>query len=69
MMTVVALGIALPINFDGSDISEFSHTTVENLNTESPLIWVHSLIVLTYLPIGAYVMRRFVKHVNKNYLK
>ena len=66
MMTVVSLCIALPINFNGNirgDATTFSHTTISNIDFTSPLIWVHSLLLLSYLPIGAFVMRRFIKQV------
>ncbi|XP_014231038.1 CSC1-like protein 2 isoform X1 [Trichogramma pretiosum] len=66
MMTVVSLCIILPINFHGNisgDPSAFSHTTLSNLDSRSPWLWVHTIILLSYLPIGAFVMRRFIKQV------
>jgi hypothetical protein len=66
MMTVVSICIFLPINFHGNivgDTSAFSHTTLSNLDSKSPWLWMHTLILLSYLPIGAYVMRRFIKQV------
>ncbi|CAB0033574.1 unnamed protein product [Trichogramma brassicae] len=64
IMTVVSLCIILPINFHGNisgDPSAFSHTTLSNLDSRSPWLWVHTIILLSYLPIGAFVMRRFIK--------
>ncbi|XP_001600724.2 CSC1-like protein 2 isoform X2 [Nasonia vitripennis] len=66
MMTAVSLCIILPINFHGKnsgDESTFSHTTISNLDSKSHWLWVHTLILLSYLPIGAVVMRRFIKQV------
>lgn len=66
MMTAVSLCIILPINFHGNnsgDPSTFSHTTVSNLDSKSPWLWVHTIILLAYLPVGALVMRRFIKQV------
>ncbi|XP_015119939.1 CSC1-like protein 2 [Diachasma alloeum] len=66
MMTVVSLCVALPINYSGTmrDSNEtFSHTTLSNLDPTSSWIWMHTIIVLSYLPIGSYVMRRFIKQV------
>ncbi|XP_078039183.1 transmembrane protein 63 isoform X2 [Augochlora pura] len=66
LMVVVALCVALPINFHGNmqgDGATFGHTTLSNLNPKSPWIWVHSLIILTYLPVGGFIMKRFLKKV------
>lgn len=70
MMTMAALCIALPINFfQGNlqgDKATFGHTTMSNIDPTSGWVWVHTLLVLSYLPVGCYVMRRFMKQVRRN---
>ncbi|XP_043261646.1 calcium permeable stress-gated cation channel 1 [Colletes gigas] len=66
LMVVVSLCIALPINFHGNmqgDNATFGHTTLSNIDPMSTWIWVHTLVILSYLPIGGYVMRNFLKKV------
>ncbi|XP_012266710.1 calcium permeable stress-gated cation channel 1 isoform X2 [Athalia rosae] len=66
LMTVAAICIALPINFHGElqgDKATFGHTTMSNIDPTSGWIWVHTLLVLSYLPVGGLVMRRFMKQV------
>lgn len=65
-MAVVSLCIALPINFNGNmhdDDATFSRTTIANLYPMSSWIWAHAILIISYLPVGAYVMRRFLKQV------
>lgn len=68
MMMVVALCVALPINYSGTmrrDSNEtFSLTTLSNVDARSNWMWVYTIIVMSYLPIGSFVMRRFMKQVN-----
>lgn len=66
MMVIVSLCIALPINFHGNmqgDSATFSHTTLSNLEPTSSWIWVHTILILSYLPVGGFVMRRCLKQV------
>lgn len=66
LMVVVSLCIALPINFHGNmqgDTATFGHTTLSNLDPMSTWIWVHTILILSYLPVGAYIMRHFLKKV------
>ncbi|XP_003707570.1 transmembrane protein 63 isoform X1 [Megachile rotundata] len=66
LMVIVSLGIALPVNFHGNmqgDEATFGHTTLSNLDPMSTWIWVHTILILSYLPVGAYVMRHFFKKV------
>lgn len=61
IVTVVSIGVILPINFQGSsqlDASTFSRTTLSNINGRSPWLWVHTLISIMYLPISVLIMRR-----------
>lgn len=68
MMLVVSLCIALPINFHGTmqpgDSATFSHTTLSNLDPTSNWIWVHTILLLSYLPVGVCIMRRCLKQVS-----
>ncbi|XP_014480213.1 PREDICTED: CSC1-like protein 2 isoform X2 [Dinoponera quadriceps] len=66
MMVIVSLCIALPINFHGNmqgDNTTFSHTTLSNLEPTSSWIWVHTILILSYLPVGGLIMRRCLKQV------
>lgn len=66
LMVIVSLCIALPINFHGNmqgDNATFGHTTLSNLDPMSMWVWVHTILILSYLPIGAYIMRHFLKKV------
>ncbi|XP_044741156.1 calcium permeable stress-gated cation channel 1 [Chrysoperla carnea] len=61
IFTVVALSIILPINFMGvlqGDETTFGHTTISNLDTGNPLLWVHIVLAFLYIPITLYVMSR-----------
>lgn len=65
-MVIVSLCIALPINFHGNmqgDDATFGHTTLSNIDPTSPWIWVHTVLLLSYLPVGGYVMRHFFRKV------
>ncbi|XP_076238836.1 transmembrane protein 63 isoform X2 [Calliopsis andreniformis] len=66
LMLIVSLCIALPINFHGNmqgDDATFGHTTLSNLDPMSTWIWVHTVLLLSYLPVGGYIMRNFFKKV------
>ncbi|XP_058804912.1 calcium permeable stress-gated cation channel 1 [Phymastichus coffea] len=66
IMMLVSICVILPINFHGDkdgEPSAFGHTTISNLDSNSSWLWVHTLILISYLPIGACVMRRFVKKI------
>lgn len=69
LMVIVSLCIALPINFHGNmqgDNATFGHTTLSNLDPMSMWVWVHTILILSYLPIGAYIMRHFLKKVRES---
>ncbi|XP_014214985.1 CSC1-like protein 2 isoform X2 [Copidosoma floridanum] len=66
LMTLVSLLVILPINYNGDKLIKdgaFSRTTLPNLAPNSGWLWVHTFILLSYLPVGAYVMRKFIKKV------
>lgn len=65
MMTLSSLFVILPINYSGEMLKNdaFSQTTLLNLAANSGWLWVHTLVLLSYLPVGAYVMRKFIKKV------
>lgn len=66
LMAAVSLTVALPINYSGTmrnSNDTFSLTTLSNLAPQSSWMWVHTIIILSYLPIGSYIMRKFMKQV------
>lgn len=66
IMMVVAVGIVLPINFQGSlqgDEYTFGHTTISNLEPTSPLLWIHIVISFLYVPLTLIIMKRCSSHV------
>lgn len=61
IVTLVSIGIILPINFQGSnqvDANTFSRTTLSNINGRSSWLWVHTLMSILFLPISVLIMRR-----------
>lgn len=67
-MTAISLCVALPINYsgnmrDGNDT--FSLTTMSNVDPMSSWMWIYTIISLSYLPIGCYVIRKFLKQVKQ----
>lgn len=61
IITFVSIVIILPINFMGTlsgDINSFSHTTIANLDPKSPLMWVHTIFAILFVPLVVLVMRR-----------
>lgn len=57
----VSIVIILPINFHGSlsgDVNSFSHTTIANLDGNSPLLWVHTICAILFVPLVVLIMRR-----------
>lgn len=61
IITFVSIVVILPINFMGTlsgDINSFSHTTIANLDPKSPLMWVHTIFAILFVPLVVLVMRR-----------
>ncbi|XP_041974772.1 CSC1-like protein 2 [Aricia agestis] len=62
IVTVVSIGVILPINFQGTnlqvDASTFSRTTMSNLFGRSSWLWVHTLFSIAFLPVSVLIMRR-----------
>ncbi|KAH9641349.1 hypothetical protein HF086_016343 [Spodoptera exigua] len=62
IVTLVSIGLILPINFQGTnlnvDSSTFSRTTLSNLPGRSNWLWVHTLVSISFLPISVLIMRR-----------
>jgi hypothetical protein len=62
IITVVCVGIILPINFQGTlqgtDV-DFGHTTISNLKGSDDRLWVHVVLVILFLPLGIAIMRHF----------
>lgn len=70
-MTIASLAVALPINYNGTmrDSNDtFSLTTLSNLDPMSSWMWVHVMIILSYLPIGSCIMAKFLKQVVKRFI-
>ncbi|PSN32304.1 CSC1-like protein 2 [Blattella germanica] len=62
IMMFVSLTIVLPINFQGElqgDERTFGHTTLSNLDPNSPYLWTHVTLAILFLPLGIVIMRRF----------
>lgn len=38
------------------DKNSFSHTTIANLDPESPLLWVHTIFAILFVPLVVLVM-------------
>ncbi|KAL8602470.1 hypothetical protein ACOMHN_063337 [Nucella lapillus] len=65
IITVISIAVILPINFQGNllgNATEFGYTTIGNLDAESPLLWVHSVLSVLYLAIMVMVLHHF--HTN-----
>lgn len=61
IITFVAIVLILPINFHGNlsgDENSFGHTTISNLEPGSPLLWIHTLCAISFVPLVVLVMRR-----------
>lgn len=61
IMTTISIAIILPINFSGTlggDRNSFGHTTISNLDPESPLMWAHVIFAIAYVPMVVLIMRR-----------
>ncbi|XP_067007803.2 calcium permeable stress-gated cation channel 1 isoform X2 [Anabrus simplex] len=62
IIMVISLSVILPINFQGQlegDEKTFGHTTLHNLDPNSPLLWTHVTLAILYLPLGIIIMRHF----------
>jgi len=62
--TTLSIGVILPLNFQGDlqgNSTEFGHTTLSNLDPESPFLWVHITIAFLLFPVAIYMMRKFSK--------
>ncbi|KAK6183528.1 hypothetical protein SNE40_010997 [Patella caerulea] len=65
IICVLSICVILPVNFQGNilgNATEFSHTTIGNVPTNSPLQWVHAVFSVIYLLIVVFIVRHF--HVN-----
>lgn len=58
----VSIAIILPVNFQGDhsggDLNSLAHTTISNLSPNSPLLWIHVIVAIFYVPLVVLVMRR-----------
>ena len=63
-------GAILPININFGELrdgNEFSSTTLANMKSSSPYLWVHVVLGWSFAPISAIVMRRFATQVLSQY--
>lgn len=61
IITFISIVIILPVNFQGvliADTHAFGHTTISNLPADSPLLWIHVIVAITYVPLVVLIMRR-----------
>lgn len=61
IITFISLVIILPVNFQGTLIADkhaFGHTTISNLPADSPLLWIHVIVAIIYVPLVVLIMRR-----------
>lgn len=61
IITVFSVCVILPINFKGNlqvGYYTFGHTTVSNLEPDSPWLWVHVVTSFCFVPITILIMRR-----------
>lgn len=65
IVMVLVVAIIVPVNFSGNNIgnkTDFGHTTIGNLDPDSPLLWVHAVLAVAFLILLVGLMRHF--HVN-----
>lgn len=64
IITLVSIVIILPVNFlngpksEEYDVNAFGRTTMANLTPDSPWLWVHVMITISYVPLIVLIMRR-----------
>lgn len=61
IITVFAIGVILPINFQGTlqgGVQSFGHTTLSNLEPRSRWLWVHVFVSFLLVPLAILIMRR-----------
>ncbi|XP_026472424.1 CSC1-like protein 1 [Ctenocephalides felis] len=61
IVTSISTCIVLPINFQGNlsgNETSFGHTTVVNLDSDSPWLWSHIIIAMAYVPMFILIMRK-----------
>lgn len=61
IITFISIVIILPANFQGDLYASeraFGHSTISNLNPDSPLLWIHVIVAITYVPLVVLIMRR-----------
>ncbi|KAK6998840.1 CSC1-like protein 2 isoform X2 [Biomphalaria glabrata] len=62
IITVLSVGVILPLNFQGSLLgtsADFGHTTIGNLESNDPILWVHAVMAVVYLVIVIGVLSHF----------
>jgi hypothetical protein len=62
VVVVASIAIILPVNFRGDlegDTQAFGHTTISNISSNSPTLWVHVVLAVVFLIIAVIFMRHF----------
>eukprot|EP00105_Crassostrea_gigas_P025532 XP_011446143.1 PREDICTED: CSC1-like protein 2 isoform X3 [Crassostrea gigas] len=62
IVMVLVVAIVVPVNFSGNNIgnkTDFGHTTIGNLDPDSPLLWVHAVLAVAFLILLVGLMRHF----------
>lgn len=67
IVCIICISIVLPVNFMGKlegGRNQFGHTTMANLDPQSPLMWIHVTLAFLFLPLGILFTRRFSKKLD-----
>ncbi|XP_041352864.1 calcium permeable stress-gated cation channel 1-like isoform X2 [Gigantopelta aegis] len=62
VICILSVSVILPVNFQGNIIgneTDFGHTTIGNVNSDSPLLWVHASFAIIYLLLAVFMLRHF----------
>ncbi|ELU01757.1 hypothetical protein CAPTEDRAFT_195188 [Capitella teleta] len=60
IVTLISLAVILPVNFHGdliADPNNFAKTTIANVDPDSALLWVHTIVALLYLVLAFFIMK------------
>ncbi|XP_035657920.1 CSC1-like protein 2 isoform X2 [Branchiostoma floridae] len=66
IITVFSIAVLLPVNFSGTQEGgpdQFGRTTVSNLQSNNPLLWLHTVFSILYLLAIVLFMRHFTTNL------
>ncbi|XP_066282930.1 calcium permeable stress-gated cation channel 1-like isoform X1 [Branchiostoma lanceolatum] len=66
IITVFSIAVLLPVNFSGTQEGgpdQFGRTTVSNLQSNNPLLWLHTVFSILYLIAIVLFMRHFTTNL------